>query len=64
MYGRELDDPIMREHMEDVAEESRHLPKLECDECGHEIEDGEIYYDIDGYLYCEKCMDKYRKTRS
>lgn len=60
MYGM-YDDDMYKEHMEDVAEESRHKPKLVCDECGCEILIDDIYYDIDGDYYCESCMDRHRR---
>lgn len=60
MYGM-YDDEMYREHMEDVAEESRHIPVLKCEECGEVIMIDDIYYDIDGDCYCESCMDKHRR---
>ena len=37
-------------------------PVCECDECGEGIYDGEDYYEIKGNCYCEKCIEKFRKT--
>lgn len=28
----------------------------ECEACGMEIYDGDEYYDIDGFNYCESCV--------
>lgn len=41
------------EHDAEQEEAREKLPK--CSECGEEITD-EYLYDIDGELYCDKCM--------
>ena len=33
-----------------------------CSSCGTDIKYGYDYYDIDGYYYCERCIDKHRMT--
>ena len=33
-----------------------------CEDCGKAIQD-DYFYDVDGYILCEKCMDKrYRRV--
>ena len=36
---------------------------LRCNECGEEIYSSDTYYDIDGNIICEDCMNKYKKVR-
>ena len=64
MFGFGQEDPIMQEHLEDIRDEDRRIPRIECDECGHALEPGETYSDIDGYYYCEMCMDRHMRVRS
>ena len=33
-----------------------------CDECGAGIQVGEDYWEVDGKVYCEDCIDKCRKV--
>ena len=33
-----------------------------CYSCGAEILYGDDYYDIGGDIYCEDCIDEFRKT--
>lgn len=33
-----------------------------CIHCGDYIREGEDYYDIDGAIWCEECIDNSRKT--
>lgn len=56
------DDPMMNEYREEIREESRQIPRMECDECGHVFEDGETYFDLDGYYYCDECMSNHKRT--
>lgn len=46
------------------AEQESWLSRLPiCDECHEPIQD-DVLYDIDGIIYCEKCMqDAFRKWR-
>lgn len=37
-------------------------PAWYCEECGNAVYDGDAYYDFDGVIYCEDCMDKHRKA--
>ena len=30
----------------------------ECDCCGSEIYDGDYYYEIDGNIYCKRCIEE------
>lgn len=48
------------------GEEEIYTPSLppRCEECHEEIEDG-YYYDVEGTVLCEHCMDRlYRKEAS
>lgn len=38
-------------------------PKVicECSECGFEIYEGDDYYEIEGKIYCETCIDGFKK---
>ena len=43
------------------AQQQRDYAKLPvCDECSETIHD-EAYYEIDGIIYCDACMDGHRK---
>ena len=45
----------------DACMECKEVPTLyECDNCGAGIIDGEDYYDINGYILCEDCIDNYK----
>lgn len=33
-----------------------------CVNCGYKIYDGNEYYDIDGDIWCEDCIDERHKT--
>ena len=44
----------LNEHQEEIAD------KCQC--CDGDIFIGEEYYDIDGTIVCEECIDEYRKT--
>ena len=55
------DDPIA-DYNRYCAEEERQMAKLpKCGCCGYRVTD-ETYYDIDGEILCEECLnDKYLK---
>ena len=36
-------------------------PSLHCDFCGCGIYSGEYFYDFDGDIVCEECIDGYTK---
>lgn len=61
-YPSWTDDPVRdaeayANYMEEVAEENRHI----CDKCGEPIEDRcDSYYEIEGEIWCEDCIDKCR----
>lgn len=42
------------------AEEPK--PVFICSGCGHDIYDGEDYYDVMGEQFCQKCIDNMRYT--
>lgn len=53
------DDPVAdaERYAADKDEELEKLPK--CIECGEPIQT-EYYFEIDGELYCEECMDNHK----
>lgn len=44
------------------APEPDEIPVYVCSGCGHDIVDGEDYWDILGEQFCENCIDKSRRT--
>lgn len=50
------EDAVFREKMEQETP----YEGLVCDECGQKIQFGDQYWDIDGLILCEECMDKFR----
>lgn len=51
---------LWRQHEREKEEALAKLPK--CSECEEHIQD-DHYYEIDGYIICEKCLkDNYRKS--
>lgn len=32
-----------------------------CDECGEPIYEGDLIWEIDGYVYCIDCIDSFQK---
>lgn len=36
---------------------------IRCDKCFEEIRPGDFYYDVDGDIYCERCMMKFTSGR-
>ena len=30
---------------------------MECEECGKKIREGDMVLDLDGYVYCEDCIN-------
>ena len=61
-YPSWTDDPVRdaeayANYLDELAEENRHI----CDKCGEPIEDRcDCYFDIDGEIWCEDCIDKRR----
>lgn len=33
-----------------------------CEECGEPIREGEIYFNVGDYIYCEDCINGCKKT--
>lgn len=55
------DDPVAdyNRHCDEQERQMAKLPKCDC--CGYRVTD-ETYYDINGEILCEECLnDKYRK---
>ena len=50
------EDPDFQEKME-----QEYPYAFTCDECGHEIEIGDIYYIVNDWVICENCLDKCRR---
>lgn len=51
---------LWKQHEAEKEEALAKLPK--CSECGEHIQD-DYYYDINGYIICESCLnDNYRKS--
>lgn len=48
---------LYAEKMRDIAAERPEI--FDCDMCGERIEYGEDYYEFDGCICCEKCVDDY-----
>ena len=48
-----------RNYGEDGSSEPR--VAFRCDECKAEIYEGDDYYEICGYCFCEECIEKCRK---
>lgn len=42
------------------AEQEKKEKNFTCEHCGEEV--GEYYYDIDGEIICENCIEKYRRS--
>jgi formylmethanofuran dehydrogenase subunit E len=54
------DDPA-KDYDSYCLEQQKRLEKLpKCSECGEHI-DSDYYYDIDGVLHCEDCIEGHRK---
>ena len=47
-------DKLHNEFLEDNRAEGNLIDL--CEECGQEIFEGEDFYDIDGFKYCENCI--------
>lgn len=54
------DDPVRdaETYAEEMEDRISELPV--CCECGEHIQD-DCYYDIEGQIYCESCLDKHRQ---
>lgn len=47
---------VLKESKEcDGCMECKEQPKLRCDQCDTPIYEGDLYYYIDGEVYCEDC---------
>lgn len=61
-YPSWTDDPprdaeAYANYLDELAEEECHI----CDRCGEPIEDRcDSYYEIEGEIWCEDCIDKCR----
>lgn len=44
------------------AKEQKEIPVYVCSGCSTEIMDGEDYLEIMGEQFCERCIDKSRRT--
>lgn len=44
------------------APEPEEIPVYVCSGCSRDIVDGEDYWDILGEQWCERCIDKARRT--
>ena len=55
------DDP-MKDFAQKCAQEEEWKEGFPtCDECGSNvIDNGDCYYSVDGIVYCEECMKKFR----
>lgn len=57
------DDPIadFARHEAEQASQLERLPV--CDYCNEPIQD-DVYFDMDGCLLCEECLNKYHKKNT
>ena len=53
------DDPVRDFERWDAAREAELAKLPKCCECGEPIQT-DCYFEIDGDLYCEDCMDNHR----
>lgn len=54
------DDPIKDFNAHEAMQKAIQASLPSCDICGEPITD-DYYYDLNGEIYCERCMDYYRK---
>ena len=53
-------DEVKREDMEADARDDLTESHKVCDICGEDIDEGEVYYDIDNTKICEECINGYK----
>ena len=57
-----MDKRALDEYLTRTPEEYYRRKEVEqCENCHGSIYDGEEYYDVDGTIICESCMDGFKK---